>query len=61
MQIINSMQSRIQQYHALKKDAAYVDVHFDAATGGLQATHVLHRFDAKRGYYEKLVQELLFA
>ena len=58
---LSALLSGFEQYHKLKRNPLYVDVHYDAQTGGLQATHVEHRFDPKRGYYEKYIQELLFA
>lgn len=45
-------------YDKLKADNNYTDVEFDEKTGGLKATHVKHRFDKNKGFYERNVQDI---
>lgn len=47
-------------YEKLKKSKDYTDVAFDLESGGMKATHKNHKFDKKRGFYEKEVQNLFY-
>lgn len=52
--------AELKEYLQLLADKDYIDVQFNPATGGLQATHVLHGFHPKTGHFEKEVRDLLF-
>ena len=49
---------RVKAYKELKNNPEYKDVEFDVATAGVRATHKEHNFDAKKGYYETMVQDV---
>ena len=54
------IRDRYKDYIKLKNDKDYTDVVFDRHTGGLKATHIKHKFDKQKGYYEKEVRDILF-
>ncbi len=47
-------------YGKLIKDEKYKNVAFDEKNGGLKATHIGHKFDKDKGWYETSIQEAGF-
>ena len=53
-----SYERNYKKYLELLHDNDYTDVTFDAATGGLKATHRRHNFDRNKGWYERSIQNV---
>lgn len=52
------IKDRKQKHEELIKNSDYKNVEFNPNNGALQATHIGHNFDRKKGWYEKKVQEV---
>ena len=53
-------EERKKQFEELKADPKYIDVDFNPNNGGLKATHLDHKFDNKKGWYERRIQSIGF-
>ena len=53
-------EARYREYQAYKDDPSYINVEYDARSGGLKATHKDHNIDKHKGWYETTAQQVAF-